>query len=413
MRNVCRLKMDPNDLIKSEEVTDQATKLANELLALKNEEERKSKLIAVLEENITLKSRLELWEKDAEEDFIIDNDPQDASEDKQNIRYECSSQALSNQAPDDGEQEKNSLRIANCCFNCRGDHMINDCPEPKDPRRIAQNRREFKANCPPSQSRYHIDENQRFGHLKPGLPSKRLSKALGLRDERYLPSYIYKMRELGYPPAWLRHAKINHSGLSMYMDRGRVLGADEVTNGEEGEVEDTTQQTQYDTSKLQEWPGFNILPPGKTKDESAYYRVPPIQHQHSLEVMKKSMSKFEQKGYVRGQMQDTKVVQDAATAAPATPVRHDPLEKYETPAAVKSQDQGTPICKMYSPYEELPEASKWTTNTTDHIFFENLPESTGKYENMVELLKKCRRTRANIEMHAAKNSENLLTPESP
>ncbi len=31
----------------------------------------------------------------------------------------------------------------NKCFNCLGDHMITDCPEPKDPKAIAKNRREF------------------------------------------------------------------------------------------------------------------------------------------------------------------------------------------------------------------------------------------------------------------------------
>ena len=47
-----------------------------------------------------------------------------------------------------------------------------------------------------------------------GLPSAQLRTALGLNDDQ-LPSYIYRMRELGLPPGWLKAAEIDHSGLSM------------------------------------------------------------------------------------------------------------------------------------------------------------------------------------------------------
>ena len=84
-----------------------------------------------------------------------------------------------------------------------------------------------------------------------------------------------RMRDLGYPPAWKRFAQVNHSGLSLYMDRGRVLTAEETTNGEDGELEQDfdEKQVQYDAEKLQEWPGFNTDPPKGTQDESRYYRL--------------------------------------------------------------------------------------------------------------------------------------------
>ena len=47
-----------------------------------------------------------------------------------------------------------------------------------------------------------------------GLPSAQLRQALGLQDDQ-LPSYIYRMRELGHPPGWLKAAEINHSGIGM------------------------------------------------------------------------------------------------------------------------------------------------------------------------------------------------------
>ena len=81
-------------------------------------------------------------------------------------------------------------------------------------------------------SRYHEDEPQKFGHLTPGLPSDKLREALGLRKDE-APKYIYLMRELGYPPGWLKHAEIQSSGISLYHE-GRKM-----TGGEEGEVEES------------------------------------------------------------------------------------------------------------------------------------------------------------------------------
>ena len=106
-------------------------------------------------------------------------------------------------------KDKKSSVSGNCCFNCLGNHMISECKEPKDYKRINKNRRSFQSRQPISSARYHVEE-QKFGHILPGQPpSKALRKALGLRDERYLPPYIYQMRQLGYPPAWLKYAQIN------------------------------------------------------------------------------------------------------------------------------------------------------------------------------------------------------------
>ena len=111
-----------------------------------------------------------------------------------------------------GEEENDSKASFNSCFNCLGDHMLPDCPNPRDPKAIAANRRLFTKNNQQS-TRYHLDENQRLGHIKPGSePSKKLREALGLRHNQ-LPPYVYRLRELGYPPGWLREAQIRHSGM--------------------------------------------------------------------------------------------------------------------------------------------------------------------------------------------------------
>ena len=52
--------------------------------------------------------------------------------------------------------------------------------------------------------------------------SSELTKALGLRQCE-LPTYIYRMRMLGYPPGHLEAAKIQTSGLSLFDRDGKGI----------------------------------------------------------------------------------------------------------------------------------------------------------------------------------------------
>lgn len=45
--------------------------------------------------------------------------------------------------------------------------------------------------------------------------SKELLDALGIVANT-LPPFIYRMRELGYPPGWLKEAETENSGLMLY-----------------------------------------------------------------------------------------------------------------------------------------------------------------------------------------------------
>lgn len=51
------------------------------------------------------------------------------------------------------------------------------------------------------------------------LYSEELQEALGISD-RHLPPFVYRMRELGYPPGWLKDAELENSGLSLYDGKG-------------------------------------------------------------------------------------------------------------------------------------------------------------------------------------------------
>jgi len=394
--------------------------LADQILALSDRTQMRGSLIQVFSHLQSVKARLKQWEADAEDEFVIDKGNDDSVvevEDDTKIRYESFASAMSSRKEEVKDEDSAG---GSRCFNCgaRGCN-VRDCKEPKDHARIAANRRQFGGGGQGPQARYHVDEHQKYGHIKPGLPSKRLRKALGIKDDRRLPEFIYRMRDLGYPPAWKRFAQVNHSGLSLYMDRGRVLTAEETTNGEDGELEQDfdEKQVQYDAEKLQEWPGFNTDPPKGTLDESRYYRAPQMQKHHSISYMKENLPLYEQKGYVRGEMPDTNVSLEEAEGNDGEEIEKPEVSPFAGAASgsgasgtVKSCDDGTPIVTTYSPFSTIPDSSKWTTNTTDHIFFENLPDSTGKYEQFKELLKKCRKTRQNLEK-AATQSETAASQE--
>ncbi|XP_060067366.1 zinc finger CCHC domain-containing protein 8-like [Ylistrum balloti] len=189
------------------------------------------------------------------------------------------------------EEEMNSgdkpPRQKPTCFNCCGEHMIADCPEPKDFTRIRQNRDKFRQDSAaqkPASTRYHLDKSFQSecdsNTFVPGVISEELMKALGITS-RYLPSYIYKMRVLGYPPGWLEEAKVQSSGLILFDGEGNEVDV----NGEsmeDGEVSDTVpNRGQIDPEKIIAYPGFTVPVPQDTIDEYEELGAPPLQ-EHQL-----------------------------------------------------------------------------------------------------------------------------------
>lgn len=65
-------------------------------------------------------------------------------------------------------------------------------------------------------------------------------------------------------------------------------------------------------------------------------------------------------------------------------------EKSFTNSAIKTSNYGTPILKSHSPYSRLPHMDNFTKDVSPVINFENLPNATGKYEQMTEVLQKVR-----------------------
>ena len=51
---------------------------------------------------------------------------------------------------------------------------------------------------------------------------------------------------------------------------------------------------------------------------------------------------------------------------------------------------GTPIVEMFSPFVKLPSQDGWGKDMSEHVAFENLPNYTGKWEQMSGLIKRIR-----------------------
>ncbi|XP_056391300.1 zinc finger CCHC domain-containing protein 8 [Hyla sarda] len=192
-------------------------------------------------------------------------------------------------ALDGQEVQVKAKRPKPCCFNCGlEDHQLKDCPKPRDFVHIGKKRKEFMESCGESgnqsyQQRYHVEEvAERFGKFKAGIISEELREALGISD-RHLPPFIYRMRELGYPPGWLKDAELENSGLSLY--DGKVNSDGEIV--EEGLPKG---QISYDVSKLISYPGFNTpTAPGVSDDWRSFGSIP-MNADHQKEVFAEYLS---------------------------------------------------------------------------------------------------------------------------
>ncbi|NXI60569.1 ZCHC8 protein, partial [Chloroceryle aenea] len=176
------------------------------------------------------------------------------------------------------------------CFNCGSeDHQMKDCPKPRNAARISEKRKEFMEACGEAsnqnfQQRYHAEEvEERFGKFKPGVISGELQDALGVTDKS-LPPFIYRMRQLGYPPGWLKEAEMEHSGLALYDGKGE--------GGAEDEGSCQPKRTTYDISKLINYPGFNTSTPSGIPDEWQMFGSIPMQPSQQKDVFAHYLSNF-------------------------------------------------------------------------------------------------------------------------
>ncbi|XP_072388281.1 zinc finger CCHC domain-containing protein 8 homolog [Diabrotica undecimpunctata] len=184
------------------------------------------------------------------------------------------------------ENDEKKVRIsAQTCFNCDQGHALKDCPLPKNYNIINMKRQQMKMMKEKQSARYHLEEEQKYSHLRPGKISDKLREALGIKRNQ-LPSYIYQMRGHGYPPGWLEEAKFVYSNLTMFDSDGNNVRPKNVKKNQG-----------LDTEKIIEYPGFNVPMEKHCKDEYRQHRVPPYSDQFS----KAAMIEFFEKEYSKQQ----------------------------------------------------------------------------------------------------------------
>ncbi|KAF5301945.1 hypothetical protein FQR65_LT08680 [Abscondita terminalis] len=387
--------------------------------------------------------------------FILDTTPSIST--KNNLQYERKFDFVSDIDKKD-EISINTKVNSIMCFNCEEDHILKDCPKPRDFNKINASRQKMKSYGKGMvYKRYHLEDDQKFGHMQPGKISKKLQEALGLQLNQ-LPEYIYRMRHLGYPPGWYEEiiAAPNPS-LDVFDFDGKT--GNKSTKG--GSV---------DLDKVVDYHGFNVPLQKGYRDEYRMYRSSPYSKDMNKQKMLEYLQNIRQETQdnlescdmdidnnpedkefevidVAGSLNETKVAvenvsptlveleteKEMLLAQLTEDVNEskeisnnsgifvtldstgtiEEISNIETSNAeellnssldmdktldsskmnvIKASSFGTPILKSASPYSHLPKFDNFTKNVSGVIHFENLPNSTGKYDQMVGVIAKVRTT---------------------
>ena len=113
------------------------------------------------------------------------------------------------------------------------------------------------------------------------------------------------MRDLGYPPGWLEEAKIQHSGLSLFVEKDkRQLEGDE----DEGELD--AKKFKYDIQKIYDFPGYNVVPEYQFHDNYQRHRSQPMMSHHSKTDFIRLLGDSVVNGYKKIKLQDNVATED-------------------------------------------------------------------------------------------------------
>ncbi|XP_046636742.1 zinc finger CCHC domain-containing protein 8 homolog [Daphnia pulicaria] len=204
--------------------------------------------------------------------FCLDTTPEVRTKKPLGPRFTREFSSTLKSGEDTMDSTGDSVKQDNRCFNCLGDHSLMNCPNPKNQKEISKNRSSFMQKQPARMNRYHIDKPSKFDHFTPGVISRELREALGLRSSE-IPLHIYQMRILGYPPGWIEHIKEYSSGLEM-------IDAATSPSSTEG-----NQTVTYDYEKIIDYPGFNVPVDRRVRDDWRYLNFPPMQEHNSKEAL--------------------------------------------------------------------------------------------------------------------------------
>ena len=136
-----------------------------------------------------------------------------------------------------------------------------------------------------NRNRYHVDDKPgKFGQFKPGVISKDLQNALGLRSSE-VPMHIYQMRLLGYPPGYKKNKLYNlFHFLKKFIYQYCFLCSwiEDITEYSSGlNFFDTPnspssgypEKVSFDLSRIIDFPGFNCRLPDRYKDVCLFFHL--------------------------------------------------------------------------------------------------------------------------------------------
>ena len=73
-----------------------------------------------------------------------------------------------------------------CCFNCQKDHLLPDCPEPRDEARIAKNRAAYKKANPNPHTKKRTPRTKEYGRTADGKPTIKNKLGTYVLDQKRL-----------------------------------------------------------------------------------------------------------------------------------------------------------------------------------------------------------------------------------
>lgn len=128
--------------------------------------------------------------KVAEDDgmFVIDSTPAKTAKGGPIVpSYKKALQKVLDDSPsaNAGDSATKRPKPRQLCWNCDGDHGLRDCKEPRNFAKISKMKQEHMKKM----DRYHVDLEQKYGHIVPGRLSDELRQALGLSEFGFESSY--------------------------------------------------------------------------------------------------------------------------------------------------------------------------------------------------------------------------------
>ncbi|RAL40791.1 unnamed protein product [Cuscuta campestris] len=148
---------------------------------------------------------------------------------------------------------------ASRCFNCGSyGHSLKECPKPRDNVAVNNARKLHKAKrnhgaASRNPTRYYQNSPKgKYDGLRPGVLDCETRRLLGL-GELDPPPWLYRMREIGYPPGYLESEEDLPSGITIFEDEEET-----VEETEEGEIQHTSCPDPPPPTKMSvEFPGVN------------------------------------------------------------------------------------------------------------------------------------------------------------